>query len=175
VQRTSRTHSRNALVERPRTPQSRTALTHRPSRTTLTALTHNTHGTHAQHSRHSRSTLTAGNKVHKPCVCRRRTTAEGITHRQRRRSERLENVSQRNPRRDLWRREGESAERGDHTRSWLPGQLAGRVRAAQKTNMNPIFKHLARRKIIDIKKICFFKRYAFLFMAISILPYSNII
>jgi hypothetical protein len=42
-----------------RAPQSRTALTHRPSRTKLTALTHNTHGTHAQHSRHSRTTLTA--------------------------------------------------------------------------------------------------------------------
>jgi hypothetical protein len=80
-----------------------------------------------------------------------------------------------NPRRNLWRRGGESTERGDHTHSWLPGQLAGRVRAAQKTNMNPIFKHLARRKTIDVKKICFFKRYVFLFMAISILPYSNII
>jgi hypothetical protein len=84
-------------------------------------------------------------------------------------------VHKENPRRDLWRRGGESAERGDHTRSWLPEQLAGRVWAAQKTNMNPIFKHLARRKTIDIKKICFFKRYVFLFMAISILPYSNII
>jgi hypothetical protein len=70
-----------------RAPQSRTALTHRPSRTKLTALTHNTHGTHAQHSQHSLTTLTAGNKVHKPYVRRRRTTAEGITHRQRRTSE----------------------------------------------------------------------------------------
>jgi hypothetical protein len=45
-----------------------------------------------------------------------------------------------NPRRDLWRIGGELAERGDHTRSWLPRQLAGRVRAAQKTNMNPILE-----------------------------------
>jgi hypothetical protein len=43
----------------------------------------------------------------------------------------------------------------------VPGQLAGKVRAAQKTNMNPIFKHLARRKTIDVKKICFLKDMCF--------------
>jgi hypothetical protein len=84
------THFSNAFPQRTSRTPSRTALTHRPSRTILTALTHNTHGTHAQHSRHSE----AGNKVEKPCVRRRRTTAEGITHRQRQRSERSKNVSQ---------------------------------------------------------------------------------
>jgi hypothetical protein len=38
-----------------------------------------------------------------------------------------------------------------------------------------LFKHLARRKTIDVKKLCFFKRSVLLFLAIPILPYSNII
>jgi hypothetical protein len=50
----------------------------------------------------------------------------------------------------------------------------------QKKSRDPkighlLFKHLARRETINMKKLCFFKRSVFFFLAISILSYFNII
>jgi hypothetical protein len=90
LERTPATHFSNTFTHRSLTPPSRTA---QDEHGTHSRTAQDQHDPLAQHSRHSE----AGNKVEKTCVRKRRTAAEGITHRQRRRSKRSENVSQRKP------------------------------------------------------------------------------